>query len=315
MEGAGAMDAATTLERLAALVCEGEEATVGEVRAGLAASIDQTLLDPLAGPERVAAWARVNAGEGFATLCVQPCNVARVAWELDRLDSPTRTCCVLSFPQGQESPEAVCFEVAVGIAAGAAEFDLVMNYGAFLEGSYDDVASPIVAALQTIGADPDDGCDCEDGVEGDCGCGHEHAHGDCGCGDHGCCEGEDDEGADDHAHPLLKVILETGYLTPEQVCRATDLVSSLGVDFVKTSTGFGPRGATVEDVRLMCATAEPGVQVKAAGGIRTLADALELLEAGATRLGTSHGAEILAEFDALVAGLDPVAEAGAGERA
>lgn len=305
MEGADAMDAATTLERLAALVCEGEEATVGEVRAGLAASIDQTLLDPLAGPERVAAWAQANAGEGFATLCVQPCNVARVAWELERLGSPTRTCCVLSFPQGQESPEAVCFEVAVGIAAGASEFDLVMNYGAFLEGSYDDVASPIVAALQTIDADPeDDGRGCGDG--------HGHAHEACGCGDDDVCDGDDGD-EDGIERPLLKVILETGCLTPEQVCQATDLVSSLGVDFVKTSTGFGPRGATAEDVRLMCATAEPGVQVKAAGGIRTLADALELLEAGATRLGTSHGAEILAEFDALAADLDPAA--GAGERA
>ncbi len=286
------MGAATTLERLAALVCEGEEASVEEVRAGLAASIDQTLLDPLAGPERVAAWARDNAGAGFAALCVQPCNAARVAWELDRLGSPTRTCCVLSFPQGQESPEAVCFEVAVGIAAGASEFDLVMNYGAFLEGSYDDVASPILAALQTIDADPEDG-------EG-CGCGHGDGHDGCGCG-HGDGAGEDGEDGGCGERPLLKVILETGYLTPEQVCRATDLVSSLGVDFVKTSTGFGPRGATVEDVRLMCATAEPGVQVKAAGGVRTLADALALLEAGATRLGTSHGAEIMAEFDALAA--------------
>ena len=80
-------------------------------------------------------------------------------------------------------------------------------------------------------------------------------------------------------------------------------MSSLGVDFVKTSTGFGPRGATADDVRLMCATVEPGVQVKAAGGIRCLADAVTMLEAGATRLGTSHGAQILGEFDALVGAL------------
>lgn len=277
------------LDRLAALVCEGDEATVAEVRAGLAASIDLALLDPAVGPGQVAAWARDNAGEGYATLCVQPCNVARVAWELERLGSPTGACCVVAFPHGQQTTEGVCFDVALALAAGARELDLVMNYGAFLEGDYDAVAEPILAALNTIEAEPEDegdedGCGCDDG----CGCGHHHHR-----------DGEDDEGHDER--PLLKVILETGYLTPEQICRATDLVSSLGVDFVKTGTGFGPRGATAEDVRLMCATAEPGVQVKAAGGIRCLADAVEMLEAGATRLGTSHGAQILGEFDALVA--------------
>lgn len=311
------------LGRLAALVCEGDEATVDEIRAGLAASIDQTLLDPSAGPERVAAWARDNAGEGYATLCVQPCNVGRVAWELERLGSPTRACCVVAFPHGQQTAEGVCFEVALALAAGAGELDLVMNYGAFLEGSYDAVAEPILAALRTIDAEPEDeddgrACGCDDGCacDGECACGEGHDHGsdgDCGCGcDDGCACGEgrdhdagghEGHGHDGHDHedrPLLKVILETGCLEPEQICRATDLVSSLGVDFVKTSTGFGPRGATADDVRLMCATVEPGVQVKAAGGIRCLADAVAMLEAGATRLGTSHGAQILGEFDALV---------------
>ena len=289
------------LGRLAALVCEGDEATVDEIRAGLAASIDQTLLDPSAGPERVAAWARDNAGEGYATLCVQPCNVGRVAWELERLGSPTRACCVVAFPHGQQTAEGVCFEVALALAAGAGELDLVMNYGAFLEGSYDAVAEPILAALRTIDAEPedeDDGCACDSECDGECACGEGRDHGDA--------DGHEGHGHEGHEHedrPLLKVILETGCLEPEQICRATDLVSSLGVDFVKTSTGFGPRGATADDVRLMCATVEPGVQVKAAGGIRCLADAVAMLEAGATRLGTSHGAQILGEFDALVGAL------------
>ena len=94
------------LGRLAALVCEGDEVTVDEIRTGLAASIDQTLLDPSAGPERVAAWARDNAGEGYATLCVQPCSVGRVAWELERLGSPTRACCVVAFPMASRRPRA-----------------------------------------------------------------------------------------------------------------------------------------------------------------------------------------------------------------
>lgn len=282
-----------TFGRLASLVCEGEEATVDEVRAGLALSIDQTLLDPCAGPEAVAAWARANAHSGFATLCVQPCNAARVAWELAQLESTTAACSVLAFPQGQSSAEDLCFQAAVLMAAGVAEFDMVMNYGAFLEGTLDEVVRPIVSVLQTLDADLDEGgCECGDET---CSCDHDHH-------DHH----EHDHEHDDEEEPpipVLKVILETGCLSDEQICAATDLVSSLGVDFVKTSTGFGPCGATVHDVQLMSATVEPGVQVKAAGGIRTLADALAMLEAGATRLGTSHGEAILAEFDALASRL------------
>lgn len=89
------------------------------------------------------------------------------------------------------------------------------------------------------------------------------------------------------AGALVKVILETGLLTPAEVVLGCRLAESAGADFVKTSTGFGPRGASLEDVRLMRASVGPGVRVKASGGIRTLAFARELLAAGAARLGTS----------------------------
>jgi deoxyribose-phosphate aldolase len=92
----------------------------------------------------------------------------------------------------------------------------------------------------------------------------------------------------------LKVILETGYLTPVQVAQASRLAAAGGADFVKTSTGFGPRGASVDDVRIMAEAVGPDVAVKAAGGIRDLTLALELIEAGAVRIGTSAGLEILA---------------------
>lgn len=96
---------------------------------------------------------------------------------------------------------------------------------------------------------------------------------------------------------LTKVILETGHLTPDQISHASALAVDAGADFVKTSTGFGPRGASVEDVRLMRAAVGPGIGVKAAGGIRDLATALAMIEAGATRIGTSSGREILAQWD------------------
>jgi deoxyribose-phosphate aldolase len=91
----------------------------------------------------------------------------------------------------------------------------------------------------------------------------------------------------------VKVILETGFLTTDQIVRACHTAEAAGAAFVKTSTGYGPRNATVEDVRLMRATVSPSIGVKAAGGIRDLADALALLDAGATRLGTSSTATIL----------------------
>lgn len=96
----------------------------------------------------------------------------------------------------------------------------------------------------------------------------------------------------------VKVILETGYLTHDEIVAACRAADAAGADFVKTSTGYGPRNATVEDVTLMRASVPARMQVKAAGGIRNLDDALALMAAGATRLGTSSTATILAGGEA-----------------
>ncbi len=93
----------------------------------------------------------------------------------------------------------------------------------------------------------------------------------------------------------LKVILENAYLTEEQKVTACRLVQAAGADFVKTSTGLAASGATAEDVRLMRATVGAAFGVKAAGGIRTLADARRMLAAGANRLGMSASVAILEE--------------------
>jgi len=99
-----------------------------------------------------------------------------------------------------------------------------------------------------------------------------------------------------HAHgALCKVILETALLTDEEKVTACKLAVEAGADFVKTSTGFGPGGATAHDVALMRQTVGPTVGVKASGGIRTFADALTMIQAGATRIGASAGVRILAE--------------------
>lgn len=96
----------------------------------------------------------------------------------------------------------------------------------------------------------------------------------------------------------LKVILETCLLSQAELLRAIDLVSAAGAHMVKTSTGFGSAGATREHVRLLRQRAPASIGVKAAGGIRTLADALGMLEAGATRLGCSASMGILGELSA-----------------
>ncbi len=94
----------------------------------------------------------------------------------------------------------------------------------------------------------------------------------------------------------VKVILETGYLIDEEKVKACLICKDAGADFVKTSTGFGPMGATPHDVRLMRETVGPKMGVKAAGGIRNFKDAIKMIEAGATRLGASAGVAIIEDY-------------------
>jgi len=94
---------------------------------------------------------------------------------------------------------------------------------------------------------------------------------------------------------ITKVIIETCYLTDQEKEKACTLAKEAGADYVKTSTGFGPQGATVPDVKLMRKAVGKGLGVKAAGGIRTFADAVAMVEAGATRIGTSHSLSIITE--------------------
>ena len=97
---------------------------------------------------------------------------------------------------------------------------------------------------------------------------------------------------------LLKVIIESAALTREQKIFACEIADKCGVDFVKTSTGMNPAGgATIEDIKLM-KEAAPNCKIKAAGGIRTAKQAMEFIEAGAERIGTSSGVQIINEFRA-----------------
>jgi deoxyribose-phosphate aldolase len=95
---------------------------------------------------------------------------------------------------------------------------------------------------------------------------------------------------------ILKVIIETAYLNPEQIREACLICQDAGVDFVKTSTGYAPSGAKVEDIKLMRETLSSTIGIKASGGIKTLEFALELIKSGADRIGTSSAKAIMEAY-------------------
>ena len=107
------------------------------------------------------------------------------------------------------------------------------------------------------------------------------------------------------AGAIVKVIFENAYLTDAQKIRACRLAEAAGADFVKTSTGFAPSGATHDDLRLMRANTSPHVQVKAAGGVRTLDALLAVMAIGVTRIGATATETIIQDFRARKAGESP----------
>ncbi|MGZ9160744.1 MAG: deoxyribose-phosphate aldolase [Candidatus Limnocylindrales bacterium] len=113
------------------------------------------------------------------------------------------------------------------------------------------------------------------------------------------------------AGAIVKVIFENAYLTDEEKTRGCHLSEAAGADFVKTSTGFAPSGATHDDLRLMRANTSAQIEVKAAGGVRTLDALLEVMALGTTRVGATATKAIIDDFRARKAGADP-ATAGTG---
>lgn len=165
---------------------------------------------------------------------------------------------VVSFPFGADTTAVKAAAVRDAIVGGASELDVVMNISKFLSGEFAYVAEELASLNGEVSAVAMN------------------------------------NGLND---AVLKVIVETAYLSDKMKRLAAQIVASSGADFVKTSTGFGPGGATTEDVALLREEAPEGLAVKASGGIRTLEDALELLNAGASRLGTSRSAAIMQEAE------------------
>lgn len=221
-------------------------------RDALAATIDHTLLDPLARAADVVALCDDAAEWRIGQVCVSPNRVELAVRTL--AGSSVRVCSVIGFPSGAHLDQVKAREAAAAVLSGAAEVDMVVDLGALAEGDWAHVereVAQVVAAVSPSGA-------------------------------------------------TVKAILETAAFPPETVSAAARAALAGGATWLKTSTGYHPAGgATIETVMLLVAAGQPRPLVKASGGIRTLDAALEFLAAGAQRLGTSRGVDLLRAFDAL----------------
>lgn len=215
--------------------------------------IDHTLLKPEASREDIRRVCEEALKYGFATVCINPVNVAQAA-EILR-GSGVRVCTVAGFPLGATTPRVKIYETEQSIRLGAREIDMVINIGALKSGD--------------------------------------------------CAAMEDDiRGVVDACHgggSICKVILECVLLTDSEKLEACRAAQNARAEFVKTSTGFGAGGATLEDVRLMRSAVGPKMGVKAAGGIRTFEGLKKMIEAGATRIGASASIKIIEEASAAAA--------------
>jgi deoxyribose-phosphate aldolase len=207
--------------------------------------IDHTLLKADASHDEIAQLCYEARKYHFATVCVNPTNVALCSDLLKGSD--VLVCTVVGFPLGATPTEVKVFETQQSIKDGASEVDMVINVGALKSRDYEAVEEDIAAVARA--------CDAHDVV--------------------------------------LKVIIEAALLTDEEKVIACQLAKVAGAGFVKTSTGFGPGGATPEDVALMRRVVGPSIGVKAAGGIRTREDAEKMIKAGATRIGASASVKIV----------------------
>ncbi len=165
---------------------------------------------------------------------------------------------VVSFPFGYDATAIKAAAVREAIVGGASELDIVINVSKFLSGEFDYVADELSGLVGEVSA-----VAVSNGLN----------------------------------DVVVKVIIETAYLTDKMKRLATKIVAASGADFVKTSTGFGPAGATPEDVTLLREEAPDSLAVKASGGIRTLEEALEMLDAGASRLGMSASVRVMEEAE------------------
>lgn len=175
-------------------------------------------------------------------------------------DTDVKICSVVGYPLGANTIETKVFEARNNVKKGADELDMVINLGAVKSGNYEYVEREIKIVVNVI---------------------------------------RREQIAEYNKHINIKVIIETAILTRDEIKKVCAIIERSGADFVKTSTGFGVRGVELDDVRLIREIVTRNIGVKASGGIRTFKDAQALIDAGATRLGTSSGINIIKEYSAI----------------
>lgn len=231
----------------------------------IAKMIDHTMLAQTAGIKEITKLCNEAKTYNFASVCVNPLFVPVCKKELEGTD--VMVCTVIGFPLGATSTASKVFETIQAINDGADEVDMVINSGAALECRFSgielDIAAVVKAAKET--------------------------------------------GIKLNRKISVKVILETCFLNDQTLVTLCQCAVRAGADFVKTSTGFAtpkdingtllPNGASAHHVEIMRKTVGPDFGVKASGGIRTAKKALEMIQAGASRIGTSNGVQIIENWN------------------
>jgi len=225
-------------------------------KATLAKTIDHTLLKAIATAEQVRELCAEARKYGFASVCVNPCWVSLCGKEL--AGSDIVVCTVIGFPLGANVAETKAAEARLAVAQGALEVDMVINLGAAKSGDWKAVEEDIRGVVTAAR--------------------------------------EANAEAANRGEASVKVIIETCYLTDAEKVKACEAAARAGARFVKTSTGFGTGGASVEDVKLIRKTVGDRLKVKASGGIRSYHDAIRMLDAGADRIGASSSVSIVSEL-------------------
>lgn len=231
----------------------------------IAKMIDHTMLAQTAGIKEITKLCNEAKTYNFASVCLNPLFVPVCKKELEGTD--VMVCTVIGFPLGATSTASKVFETVQAINDGADEVDMVINSGAALECRFSEIELDIAAVVKAA----------------------------------------KETGIKLNRKITVKVILETCFLNDQTLVTLCQCAIRAGADFVKTSTGFAtpkdingtllPNGASAHHVEIMRKTVGPDFGVKASGGIRTAKKALEMIQAGASRIGTSNGVQIIENWN------------------
>ncbi len=221
----------------------------------LAKMIDYTALRPDYGRHEILEVASTSLNYHFAAVVVQPYWVRTVAGELEGSD--VKVCAPVGGMFGVTTISTKVVEARACIAAGATELDLMINLGAIKSRKFRTVRQDVLEVVNVAQASR-----------------------------------LTQEGA---GEIMVKLTVDTGFLTDEELKVACEIGRDCGVDFIKTCSGYGPRGATLDDIRKIRAVVGREIGVKASGGVGTLRDAVKMLDAGANRIGSSVAVHIVDE--------------------